>query len=148
MKAQKRLLSLTRSKMLCRCVCEREKHARKCPRKACLPGTRSRFKTVWGWQTEQDPKCDLHKPGKTLAMLPSQIVFSSLASFLWPLIRFSLYILTSLLGWKLVLLYWKFSSPTVVSFFYLAALSGHNVVAYQYTQILAAVGQKNHTQFM
>lgn len=25
---------------------------------------------------------------------------------------------------------------------YLAALSGHNVVAYQYTQILAAVGQK------
>lgn len=69
MKAQERLLSLTSSKMLCRCVCEREKHARKHPRKAHLPGTRSRFKTVWGWQTEQDPKCDLHKPGKTLAML-------------------------------------------------------------------------------
>lgn len=52
---------------------------------------------------------------KHLPCLPSQIVFSSLASFLCPLIRFSLYILTSLLGWKLALLYWKFLSLTIVT---------------------------------
>lgn len=93
------------------------------------------------WQTQQDLRI-LNKTGKILAMLtkpnwpllvnlrclPKQI--DLLVSPCVHFIRRKFYTLTSLLGCRYALWYWKFWSANVAHFFSLAAESGHNLVAY------------------
>lgn len=116
--------------MLCRCVCEKERSMQESVQGRCLPGTGSRFKTVWGWQTQQDLS-NLNKPGKILAILIKPNWPPLTPGFtLCTLVRSKFFTLTSLLRWRHVLWHWKFSAVATAHLVSLAAQSGHNLAAY------------------